>query len=188
MKYLFWICLLYPFSFLAQQEEAEKYLKLYERFEEEKKYDSVILACQQLIRLDRKIARENHLDYRLAYAAFQVKNYELAVKQSKKVLPVFYIFWKTRKCANKNIRYQVLSYELADYYHEKEYAGKEYHHLSRIKRRFNYMLCGTGRQIRERNLYKRMIDCSQKMGKTKRVKRLEKQLYDLENSYSGSNF
>ena len=176
MKHLFLVCFLYPFSFLAQQTETIKCLELYERFEDEKKYDSVVIACQQLIRIDRKIAREYHLNYKLAYAAFQAKDYGLAVKESKKVLPTFYIFWKTREGANKNIRYRNLSYKLVEYYHEKENYRKEYYHLSRIKRRFYYMTCGTGRHLRERNLYKQMIECSQKMGKTKRVKRLEREL------------
>lgn len=188
MKYLFIVCFLYPFSFLAQQTETENYLELYERFEDEKKYDSVIIACQQLIRNNRNIAREYHLNYKLAYAAFQAKDYRLAVKESKKVLPAFYIFWKTREGANKNIRYRNLSYKLVEYYHEKENYQKEYYHLSRIKRRFYYMKCGTGRHIQERKLYTQMIQCSQKMGKTKRVERLEKQLKDLGKSYSGSNF
>ncbi len=173
MKYLFLICFLSPLLLFAQNEETEKYLTLYEHYRKEKKPDSVIVVCKRLMKLDKEAAKEYHLDYWLARAAFDSKQYELALKQSKKIIPFFYILLRTREGFDQNRRYQDLSFKLAEYYHEYGNFRKEYYHLSRINRRFNSLFCGNSRPSWQRNLYHRMIDCSEKMGKTGRVKRLE---------------
>lgn len=177
MKYLFLICLLIPFSFRAQEDETEKYLKLYDHYRDEKKYDSVILVCQRLIKLDRKIARENHLYFNLADAAFNAKNYELGIHQAKRLIPKIYFKSQARlnrHCLRKNIEYKVLCSRLADYYAETGNLKKEYHYLSLMERKYNAAFCGTGRQSWFRYLYDRMITCSNELGKTKRAEKLEK--------------
>ena len=183
MKYLLLICILYPLSFLAQEEEAGKYLKLYERYRDEKKYDSVVIICKQLIALDKSITKEHHLEYQLAYAAFESKQYDLAVKQAKKLIPNIYIqaqaHWN-RKCLEKNMRCRILCSELTSYYNQTGNVKKEYRYLSLMVRKFNCAGCGTGRSGWYISGYNRMIACSNELGKTKRAKRLEKQRDKIE--------
>lgn len=179
MKYLFWICLLSPFYFQAQHTETERCLTLYEKYRKEKKYDSVVIVCKQLMQQDRKISKEYHLDYALANAAFKSGNYELAVKQSKKFLPNFYIpaqAHRNRQCFQKNMHCKTLCSQLADYYAQTGNLSKEYHYLSLMFHKFNSAPCGTGRQVWRNTVYQRMIDCSNRMGRTKRAERLEKRL------------
>nr|WP_294858602.1 hypothetical protein [uncultured Fluviicola sp.] len=166
---------------LAQNEQAEKLLKLFEHYQDEKNYDSVIVIGQYLKSLDRKVAKEYHLDYELTYAAFRIKNYEEAVRGSKRIIPRFYIKSHfNRESFEKNMRYQRLCFELADYYHQAENYKKEYHNISLINRKFDFLRCGVGKEYWRMKLYDRMIDCSNKLGKTKRAKRLEIQRDKIE--------
>lgn len=180
MRYLFLICFLYPMILVAQDSEAdlnpevEKYNTLCSRYEKEDKFDSLVITYQQLMKLDHKYSKENQLDYHLACAAFNAKNYELGVKQAEKVLPLFYHRFRTRKSINKNYRYQALCFYLANYYHQTEDYKKEYRYISLINRKYDFLKCGTGKEYWRKNLYTRMIDCSDKLGKKHRVKRLEK--------------
>ncbi len=181
MKTLFLITFLYPMILFGQNEQVEGLLKLHDQYLETSNYDSIVINSKRLIELDRKIAKENYLDYYLAYAAFQTKNYELAVKQSKKVIPVFYHRIRTGKSINKSFRCQDLCFELADYYHETQNYKREYHNISLINRKYDFLKCGNGKLFWRKNLYNRMIDCSNKLGKTHRAKRLEKKLGKLNN-------
>jgi len=188
MDRLILIILLYPVILFGQSNQSARYLKLYERYREEKKPDSVVVVCQQLIQTDKRLAKERHLNYYMAIAAFEANQTELAVKQSKKMLPYFYICGRTREASSQNIRYQHLSNRLANYYHEKENYRKEYYHLSRIKRRFNHLFCGNGRPAWQNSLYQRMIDASNKQGRTKRAKRLERELEEWTKNRISTNF
>ncbi|WP_343634127.1 hypothetical protein [Fluviicola sp.] len=181
MKYLFLICLLYPIYFFAQEKETDKYLSQYARYRDEKKYDSVVFVCQKLIKLDRKIAQENHLYFKLADAAFEARDYELAVHQAKKYIPNIYFKSQARlnrHCLRKNVDYKILCTRLADYYAETGNLKKEYRYLSLMERKYNAAFCGTQRQYWFGYLYNRMITCSNELGKTKRAERLEKKRDD----------
>lgn len=170
-----------PLILSGQNEQTQHYLKLYEQYQEEKKSDSVVYVCQQLMKLDRKAFKKEHLDYWLARAAFDAKQTDLAVKQSKKFIPLIAFKPRTHEGANKNRRCQDLSFKLADYYEQHGNYRKAYHNLSRINRKFNYLFCGNGRFSWQKNLYNRMIDISNKQGKTKRAKRLERELEEYIN-------
>lgn len=169
-----------PLISFGQTEQVEKYLKLHEHYTGLHQYDSVFLNCQEFLKSDRKLAKENHMDYYLILAAFKLKNYDIALKESRKFIPRVYVKVRTRKSFEQNMKYQRLCFELADYYHQTENDRKEYHNLSLINRKFNRLFCGNGRYGWQKNLYNRMIESSEKLGKTHRVKRIRKQLEELE--------
>lgn len=179
MKYLFLISFLYPVILFGQNEQTEKLLKLHERYLDTSNYDSIVVNSQLVIELDSKIAKENQLDYYLAYAAFQTKDYELGIKETRKFIPVIHTKVRTREGSNKNRMCRDLCFQLANYYEQTENYRKAYHNLSLIDRKYNHLFCCICRHSWQTNLYNRMIDCSTKLGKSGRAKRLEKKLEKL---------
>ena len=180
MKYLFLISFLYPMILFGQNEQIDKYWELHSRYSDEKKYDSVIVISKQFIEKNPKAAKKEHLDYYLALAAFKAKRYDLAIQQSRKIIPLIYHRIPTRKSIDKSLRCQDLCSELITYYHETGNYKKEYHHVSLINRKFDFSHCGTGKVFWRKNLYNCMIDCSNKLGKTNQAKRLERKRDKIE--------
>ncbi|MGV3612356.1 MAG: hypothetical protein ACO1N0_15465 [Fluviicola sp.] len=181
MKHLFLLSFLYPLFLFGQNSQADKYWELRSRYNDEKKYDSVILVSRTLLKLDRKGAKEEHLDCDIACAAFKVKNYQVALRESKKIIPRIYIKSHfNRESFERNMRYQRLCFELADYYHQTENYKKEFRNISLINRKFDFLRCGVGKEFWRRKLYDRMIDCSNKLGKTKRAERLQRKRDKIE--------
>ncbi|WP_343604238.1 hypothetical protein [Fluviicola sp.] len=178
MKYFITILFLAPLTLLGQFEEdsvIEKFVERHIYFDKTKQYDSLFLNGQNFLKYNRRAAKEHHMDYYMIEAAFKMKDYTFALKQSRKFIPDLYlVIRRTRETFDKNIRYQWICFKLADYYDQTGNYRKEYHNLSLINRKFNYLYCGNGRIGWQNNLYNRMIECSDKQGKTQRVKRLKK--------------
>jgi tetratricopeptide (TPR) repeat protein len=180
MKYLFLISFLYPLILFGQNEQIDTYWKLRSRYYKEKKYDSVIVISKQFNKQYPKVAKEEYLDYYLALAAFKAEQYDLAIKQSRKIIPACYHRTRTRSSIEKSFRCQELCFQLADYYEQSGNYKKAYRNISLINRKFDFLKCGNGKASWRKNLYNRMIDYSTKLGQTNRGKRLEKKRKEIE--------
>lgn len=179
MKTIQLILIFCPFILLSQNETIENLIKLQSDYIFDKNYDSLLIICKEFKEFDESAAKENNTDYYLAFSYFKLEKYDEAIKTSKRIIPKLYIKSKSREASQRNLNYQTLCFELYHHYYEKANYKLAYKNLSLINRKFNRLFCGNGRKSWQSDLYTKMIDCSNNLGKQKRAKRLEGKLNKL---------
>ena len=178
MKNLLFISLLISFHLGAQQNQVDSLLeKTFIYLHDSLQTDQLIATCQEIIKLDRKVARKSHIYVFLTDAYFTIGDSKKAIKAAKKVTPFITLPRLSLNGMKRNIDSRIICYKRYEYYHKMGEHQKAYKNLSFMFRKYIMEHCGTGRENREKHLRQLMVDCLEESGKCRKAARLRKIVY-----------
>jgi tetratricopeptide (TPR) repeat protein len=126
------------------------------------KYDSLLIVCNQIKKLDKKLAKENNVDYYIADAYFHTKQYNEAIKYSKRYFRKF-APRRTRVGLGLRIYKRYLAYNLYEIYMLRNNTKMAVSYLVNIDEKYDGRFCGTGKKAWRLGLYDQIIECYSKL-------------------------
>jgi tetratricopeptide (TPR) repeat protein len=178
MKMLLILSLLSSLNSSAQQTLVDSLKeKMFDYMRDSTQLNQLIATCEEIVKLDRKTARNSHVYVHLTTAYFKIGDSKKALKTAKKVTPLITLPRFSRKTMNRNIDSRNICYQRYEYYHKTGQHKKAYKNLSLMFRKYIMEHCGTGRENRDKRLRQRMIDCLEESGKCRKAARLRKKVY-----------
>lgn len=173
MKNLLFISLLISFHLGAQQNQVDSLLKKMFTYQRDSLHtDQLIANCQEIIKLDRRVARKSQVYYHLTDAYFTIGDSKNALKTAKKATPIITLPRFSRITMQRNIDSRIICYKRYEYYYKEGESRKAYKNLSFMFRKYIMVRCGTGREYQDKHLRQLMIDCLEESGKCRKAARL----------------
>jgi hypothetical protein len=152
------------------------------RYDSTKKvnYESLILICNQIKKINRKAAKEEHVDYFLSYSYYRIKQYDKAIEYSKiyRKVPAKYTELEGTDRVSYNIH---LCYYLCEIYKERHDTLTAVKYLLEIEKHWLYLrhyICIRGWD--DIKLYKEILELYTVLNDKKGVAKYQEKIKTLE--------
>ena len=163
------VLILFPLFGFGQKIDLDSLVRLIDQ--RHYPYDSIIIVGNQIKSINKKVAENEDVDYALADAYFETKQYDKAIEFSKIYLHVS-ASDRTREGLHRLIQKKYLCYNLSDIYKIRHDTAMALKYLLKIENKYDYSNSCL-RAKWKRKLYENIIECYTTLGNKNKVSKYE---------------
>lgn len=158
-KYILFIFIFFAHFCFTQVTKIDSLIERKDLYFSMNKTDSLIDVCLQINKINRFVAKKEHVDFYLANAYFQTDKLEESIQFSKKYLRTLNVKMWNRKTFEKSIHKTILSLNLVQIYKQKQDYSNALKHLKKIEKKHHQFRCISNRDEWERTINQQIQDC-----------------------------